>query len=616
MLKRFQFRGSFGKVFGDTIEISKKRGATHPRQLTGWGARITLFYTCLMIFFFFLSIRLFHLTLVEGAQNRNLSEQNRVKTAVIHAPRGIFYDRRGVPLVQNVPAYRVTGPCIKNEPCPTQFMTQEKLASSNLSRDSVYLERDFLRQYIYSFEMAHLLGYLGELSAEEVTNPFYTYQDYLTGDRLGRFGLEAQWEKNLRGIDGKELIEVDAAHNKIRTLGKIDAIPGTDITLAIDSDLQRIAYQAMGEYSGAIVVSKSKTGEILALVSTPSFDPNEFHKGLTTEAYQQLVTSPDRPLYNKATAGVYPPGSIFKPVVAVAALESGKVKPDTTFEDIGILRIGEFSFANWYFTQYGGTEGAVSLIKGLARSNDIYFYKIGETIGASFIAKWGKAFGIGTKTGIDYPVEAEGIMSDPVWRKKVLGTDWYLGDTYHLAIGQGDLAATPLQVNLWTNAISSGGVLCKPTLLKVGSSQFADRSCTDLKIKKETIETITEGMRRACSRGDDVGYQGTGWPLFDFTVMRETLDDAGGKGEKRSVPVACKTGTAEFGDPDNKTHAWFTAFAPLRQGFGGQAPNSENIATITGEPEIVVTVLVEKGGEGSSVAGPIAKKILEEWFKR
>ena len=626
-----------GKAFSDNVvQFSKKRRQNGPK-LTGWGARITLLYMLLIVGWFGLVVRLFHLTVVEGKENRELSEGNRVRTAIIHAPRGILRDRMGKPLVENVPGFRATGSCQKNLPCQTKFLTQSKWESlPPASKEDAFLERDFLRQYLYPLETAHVLGYLSEINADEIANPYYLYQDYLIGDRLGRMGLEATFEKKLRGVDGKELIEVDAENHRIRSLGKVDPLPGQDLTLALDLDLQRVAYQAMGESAGAVVVSKPKTGEILALVSTPAFNPNLIHQGLTTKDFQTLLESPEQPLFNRTVSGVYPPGSIFKLIVSTAGLESGKITKETQIEDIGILRIGEFSFANWYFTGYGKTEGQVDIFKAIARSNDIYFYNAGQLTGVETIAKWGKKFGLDQKTGIELPGEAEGVMPDPEWRKKVFGTDWYLGDTYHLAIGQGELQTTPLQVNLWTNAVASGGVLCEPTLLKVRSSQFrpkastngrwasgpdppladAVRSCTDLKIKKETIETVTEGMRRACSKGDDVGYQGTGWPLFDFTVMRETLDDAGGKGEKRSVPVACKTGTAEFGDPDNKTHAWFTAFAPLRQGFGGQAPNSENIATSTGEPEIVVTVLVEKGGEGSSVAGPIAKKILEEWFKR
>lgn len=624
MFKRFYFKGGLGKAFSDNLILSKKRAVNARRQLTGWGARLTLLYVILISAFFLLGVRLFHLTWIKGAENRALSEENRIRTVTIHAPRGIFYDRKGVPLVKNLESYRITGPCRRNVPCPPRLVTYEELSQSQQSKESIFLEKDFLREYIYPYEMAHVLGYLGEISESEITNPLYSYQDYLVGDRVGRTGLEAISEKNLRGIDGRELIEVDALNLKKRTLGRVDPVAGADITLSIDINLQRVAFEAMGENPGAVVVTRPKTGEILVLVSTPGFNSNKFHKGLTDTEYTGLLSSKDQPLINRAISQVYPPGSTFKLVSAVAALESGQMTKTTTVEDTGILRVGDFSFGNWYFLQYGKTEGAVDILKALARSNDIYFYKLGETVGVDEITRWGRTFRIGTKTGIDLGGEAEGVIPDRDWKKKVRGEDWYLGDTYHLVIGQGDLVVTPLQVNAWTSAIAAGGVFCKPTLLKtfafVKVSTFvgttADKqNCHDLKIKKDTIETITEGMRRACYQGEDVPYQGTGWPFFDFKVTKETLGEQEGKGEIRSIPVACKTGTAEFGDPDNKTHAWFTAFAPLPDS-GNQAVKLDQGTVIRGEPEIVVTVLVEKGGEGSSVAAPIAKKIMEEWFKR
>lgn len=607
-----RFITKLGKAFSDNVELSRNRlKVPGTRELRGWGARITGLYVILIILFFLLGVRLFHLTVIKGEENRELSENNRIRTAVIHAPRGIFFDRRGTPLAKNTTAFRVTGLCDQNSPCRTRFMTLDELTQSGISLKSVFLEKDFLREYIFPYETAHVLGYLGEISGEEISNPYYNYQGYLVGDRLGRAGLEAEFEKKLRGVDGKELIEVDAAHNKIRTLGKVDPIPGANLTLSLDIDLQKAAYQALGENPGAVVVTRPKTGEILALVSTPGFDTNLFNKGITVDKYKDLVNSVDKPLVNRAVTEVFPPGSTFKIIPAVAGLESGIIKPDTLIEDTGKVQVGTFSFSNWYFTQYGKTEGQVNMLRAIARSNDIYFYKLGEMVGVEKIAQWGHTFGIGAKTGIELPVEAEGIMPDVDWKEKVRHDQWYLGDTYHLSIGQGDLAVTPLQVNLWAQIIASGGIKCQPTLLKQTGSQTPSK-CVDLHIKKETIRIITEGMRRACSSGEDVGYQGTGWPLFDFTLMRETLTESGGAGEKQAVPVACKTGTAEFGDPDNKTHAWFTAFAPLPE-----APKTiAGAPSILGDPEIAVTVFVEKGGEGSSVAGPIAKKILEAWFKR
>lgn len=602
-----------GQAFSDNVlEFRRRRATPAPPRLRGWGGRITLLKLVLLASLFLLSVRLFHLTVVQGSENRNLSQENRVREAVIHAPRGIFRDRFGKPLVENIANVRATEFCEKGA-CPTKRFLEsewEKIPDKN----HYSVEHDFFRQYLYPYETAHILGYLGEISEDEMANPYYTYQGYNVGDRLGRMGLEEVFEKKIRGIDGKELIEVDSNGAVIRTLGKIDPVPGNDMTLSIDLELQKAAFTAMGEQPGVVIVSKPKTGEILALVSTPSFDPNKIHRGISPKEYALLTESEDQPLFNKAISGVYPPGSTFKIVAAVGALEEKAVTAQTLVEDTGILRIGEFSFGNWYFLQHGGTDGNVDIIKALARSNDIYFYRLGEAIGITKLAQWGKRLGLGSKTGIELSGEAEGVMPDPSWRKKVRDAEWYLGDTYHIAIGQGDLQTTPLQVNLWTNIIASGGKKCRPTLIKISDDkqQIAD-NCEDLQLKEETVKLVTEGMRRACYQGNDVEYQGTGWPLFHFSVTKETLTSEGGESQTFAVPVACKTGTAEVGDAAENAHAWFTAFAPLPDQY---VRSTGDATVITGEPEIVVTVLVEKGGEGSTVAAPIAKKILETWFTR
>jgi penicillin-binding protein 2 len=313
-------------------------------------------------------------------------------------------------------------------------------------------------------------------------------------------------------------------------------------------------------------------------------------------------------MFNRAISGVFPPGSTFKIISSVAGLESGKMPKDKTIEDTGVIKIGEFSFANWFFSEYGGKDGLVDMTKAIARSNDIYFYKLGETVGISTLASWGKKLGLGSRTGLELPSEAEGLMPDPVYKQKVRHEDWYTGDSYHVAIGQGDVQATPLQVNRWTSVIANGGKLCNYTLLQLTGS---GTHCQNLGLKKDTIDTVTEGMRRACVSSGPWGYQGTGYQLFDFTVTHEELTSDAGSGISRKVPVACKTGTAEIGDADSSTHAWFTVFAPLPQNS-----DTSKKDTISGDPEIAVTVLVEKGGQGSVVAAPVAKKILEEYFKR
>jgi len=253
--------------------------------------------------------------------------------------------------------------------------------------------------------------------------------------------------------------------------------------------------------------------------------------------------------------------------VAASALEEKKIDENTKINDTGIIRIGQFSFSNWYYTQYGKTEGEIGIVRAIARSNDVFFYKLGEMVGEDSLIEWAKKFKLGTKLGIEIAGESEGIIKE---ERKI-----YLGDLYHLAIGQGDLSVTPLQVNSWTQTIANGGKMCKPTIVRNQKSEIRDqKDCQDLGISETTIKLITEGMKEACSSG------GTAYPLFNF-----------------KIPIACKTGTAEFGDPKNKTHAWITAFAPID------------------DPQIAITVLVEEGGEGSADAAPIAKEMLKSFFE-
>ncbi len=264
----------------------------------------------------------------------------------------------------------------------------------------------------------------------------------------------------------------------------------------------------------------------------------------------------------------YHPGSVFKIVMATAGLESKVIDKNSLIEDTGILKVGDYAYKNWLWTKSGGTDGMVDIVKALRRSNDIYFYKLGEMLGVDRIKTWAEKYGFGAKTGVEIAGEVEGVVPDEDWKKKTKGEGWYLGNTYHLAIGQGDLDVTPLQVNQMTNIIANQGIKCQMSLLKETKPE-----CQKIGIKDETWLTIVEGMKQACKPG------GTAWPLFNF-----------------KTPIACKTGTAEVGDGSRETHAWLTAFAPIDN------------------PQISVTVMVERGGEGSDVAAPIVGDILKEWF--
>lgn len=562
-----------GKAFSDSVSATGKTATRMPREgAASWwlgAGRALIFATILFVSFFVLMWRLFDLTIIRGHEFRGLADSNRTRELVRHAPRGLLLDRTGKPLVVNIQQDRRVGN---------------------------FTEVDYRRQYMYE-NLSQVTGYTGELIERELHDEYYELRDYHGGDKIGRSGAEAYFEDKLRGRDGKELVEVDATGNIIRVLGRQEEIPGEDITLSVDASLSETTARAFpsGE-KGAVIVSKPSTGEILALYSAPTFSANRFSLGMSEGEYAVLLDNPDRPLFNRAIGGVYPPGSTFKIVTALAGLEEKLVKEDTTVTDDGSITIGPFTFPNWYFVQYGKTEGVLNIVRAIKRSNDIFFYKVGEWVGITKIAKWARLMGIGKTLGIELSGEATGLVPDPTWKAQQFNTpsdlaahndQWYLGDTYHVAIGQGYLLTTPLQVNAWTNIIASGGKLCRPTIQKetrdkrpASPAGRQETRCRDLGIKRETIELITRGMQEACAAG------GTGWPLFDFKV------------KNIPVPVACKTGTAEFGDPKNRTHAWFTAFAPVS------------------DPEISVTILVEGAGEGSNVAAPVAKKILEEWFGR
>lgn len=636
-----------GKAFSDSLILERSTRTLLPKY-TGpswWlgSGRALLFATTLCLALFILLWRLFDLTIIHGHSYRVLADGNRTRELIRHAPRGILYDRTGKPLVQNIPRFRLITPCEGDfqKDCVLTLSNEEgKIRQAQGLPSGQFLEVDYSRNYLFGNSLSHIVGFTGELSEKELSDEYYTLRGYRAGDRVGRMGVEAVYEEKLRGRDGRELVEVDASGKIIRTLGVDREIPGEDVTLSFDSALSRVAQEAFPkEYSGAVVIIKPATGEILALYSSPSFSSRVFSEGLTQDEYNKLIDDPNQPLFNRAIGGVYPPGSTFKIVTAISVLEEGAMRGDTTIEDIGVIKIGVASFPNWYFTQYGKTEGSVDMVKAITRSNDIYFYKAGEALGITKLAKWAHTVGIGKTLGIEVPGEASGLMPDPSWKEAYFTSPsdrearnnlWYLGDTYHVAIGQGYLLTTPLQVNTWTNVIASGGKLCKPTIKKVSSIKYQVSSCKDLGIQKKTIELIAEGMKRACEPG------GTGWPLFNFKVKSNTSQEQDKQeaidsslltrptfdSPAVSIPVACKTGTAEFGDPDNKTHAWFTVFAPLNSEVSRSKPQLASQGdplqnqTISGEPEISITVLVEGAGEGSDVAAPVAKKILEEWFGR
>lgn len=571
----------------------------------GW--RLLPFWFLLLAATSVLMGKLYTLQIAHGRENLLLSEVNRVLSQVVRPERGAIFDRNGEPLARNRPGFNVVldlnfpisnlaiALSLNEEEILEKIKKAEEegkpsvIVKSGVDRDTalrieansglfpgVSTEVEPVRDYVEGEVFAHILGFVGEASRQDLAR--LSDLGVRGGDTVGKSNLELLNEPALRGQAGERLIEIDTFGHQFRLLSEDPAVSGDSITLTVDANLQKQVFEALSEgvgrseaLGGAAVVQKVGTGEILALVSWPSFDPNLFSTGISETDYQKLLSDPRRPLFNRAVSGAFPPGSTFKIVTATAALEEAVITPSTVIDDKGSISVGSFVFHGW---ERGGL-GPVSLITAIAKSSDIYFYTVGggygsqRGVGVEKLAEWSRRFGLGSRTLIGLTGEVSGLVPDKAWKREVRDESWYIGNTYHMSIGQGDVLVTPLQLNNLTAAVANGGTLYKPLLLKNASPEVLRSNIASA----ETLDWVRRGMRAAASPG------GTAYPVYDF-----------------KLPVAGKTGTSEIGKGET-THAWFTCFAPY-----------EN-------PEIAVTVFLEEGGEGSHDAAPVARKILEAYFE-
>ena len=475
--------------------------------------------------------RMLFLTVFERGKYHLKSENNNIEHIRQYASRGVILDQLGRKMVEN------TGD-----------------------------ERGG-RKYLLGEQAAHLLGYMSQVREDELGCEYGLC--YYLGDWTGRTGVEKVYESRLKGRDGGKVVELDVKGATVRELGVNEAEQGTDVTLSINSELQRIVAEAVGERKGG-VVALDMQGKVMALYSGPSYDPNLFTVQSDEVEKQALLRDKESEYFlNRVTSGVYAPGSVFKLVTAYAGLESGEIDQETLIEDTGEIVIDQYRYGNWYFDQYGKTEGEINLERALARSNDIFFYRLGEKVGVDEIVSWASKMGLGERTGIELPGESEGLVPTRLWKERTTGERWFLGNTYHLSIGQGDLTATPLQIARMTLAAVSGR-RCQVSLL-----QDSEVECVDLGISSKNIEIVKSGMRAACATG------GTAFSFFEFGPY-----------------VLCKTGTAQHaGQTSDEVlpHAWITVAYP-----------GDN-------PEMILTVMLDSAGEGSYEAGPVAKEILGRW---
>lgn len=598
------------------------------RWLLVWLGLVSLF--SLLVF------RLFDLTILGGSKYRQIVDQNRLQTQPTIAGRGLILDRYGDALAWNMPVYLVASASAEGKITKT-YLDPAQAFKLLTSSESAQIQQVSERHYKSKLALSTAMGYVGEASSDDLA----ANANLEVGQWVGKTGLEKSLNSQLVGHNGQITWEVDVGQNIITKLKEEAAQAGQDITTSLDPYLSEIAYRSMGDWQGAVVIADGQTGQILSLISKPSYPAEVFAKlsGSPDERKQRrtqvssLLVSPDRPLYNRAVLGSYPPGSIFKPIVAMAGLESGQIDANFQVLDEGVLKVGDYQYGSWMFKQFGHGEGLLNLTRAIARSNDIYFYKVAEATGPDRIAQMANLFGLGKPVGLELTQESGGLVPTPEWKQATLGERWYLGNTYHYGIGQGDLLVTPVQMAQATQVLANGGQKCQLTLLT------HQPECEDLGFQKNNLNIVLQGMIEACSTG------GTAASLFSWnTDIGEKTGDS--LAQITQGKLACKTGTAEFGAADEKgrrkTHGWMIATVHIDPKFDSNPVQladfnqftpidssvpSSTLRTIWGQKiaqgnwpkSLVIAVLTESDAatpfkEGSREAGGVIREIIN-WIK-
>jgi penicillin-binding protein 2 len=590
------------------------------RRLT----RITFF---ILIAFGVLFVRLWFLQVIHGSKYRTQSENNRIYLRDVVPFRGLLYDRNGELLVDNRPLFilgavpedicdldsllaglqglveiddgsarkmiRGAQKCNPFQPVHIKKgLTRDELAqveTNMFSMPGVVMEVKPRRHYLYGPLASHLIGYLGEIDRKQLTSEEYA-QNRL-GDLVGKFGIERKWQKQLNGIRGGQQVEVDAYGRRLRVLFQRDAEPGSDVYLTIDKGLQMLAEKALEDKAGAIVAMNPMSGEILAMASSPAFDPNDFVRGMDRKGWESLVSNPRFPLQNRVTTGQYPPGSLFKIAVALAGLEEGIIDPQEK-----IICTGSHYFQGRIYRDWKkGGHGSVDLHKAFVESCDVYFYKMGQRIGIDTIARYARLLGLGSRTGLQLGSEKPGLIPDREWKLSHWHIPWQEGETLSVSVGQSFTLVTPIQMTRFISALFNGGILFRPQVTRsVGKGEggtvfrFQPDVMGRWSIRKEHVDLIKRAMLGVVNEP-----RGTG---------RAARTDM--------IQVAGKTGTAQvIALPEDKEtieeeevpykfrdHSWFVAVAPADR------------------PELALSIVIEHGGTGGGTAAPIAKMIIEGYF--
>ena len=573
-------------------------------------------YGAVVIVFLVLIARLVWLQLFQGDYYNSLAEGNRLRAIPLAAMRGVMYDRNGQILVGSRPSFMVTyvptqgkmtdeeanklsrllnmpadkilekAGKVKNSYVPTvlaQDLTPDVVTKVEERRNElpgISVDVQPIRYYPYDMMAAQIFGYVGQIDEDDMER--LKGEDGVSNvTQIGRAGLESYYDDVLRGKDGSRQVEVDASGSPVMEVERKNPVQGHNIHLTLDLNLQTALEKAMdaqiaqgiGVSGIAAVAVDPNTGAVLAMASRPAYNPNWFTRGITESEWKQINGNPNHPMENRVIAGEYPPGSTFKLITGAAALELKKITPDEMIFDSGRHWLVDMRNAG------GEALGWINFTEALAKSDNVYFYELGRRVGIDKLAEYAKMFGMGQKTGIAMRGEAVGLVASEEYKEKNYHQDWYLGDTFNSAIGQGFQLVTPLQAAMIVSEVANGGIQYKPFIVSridnldgTPYKIFAPEQTGTLEVSKTTLDLIREGMRNVAEESGTAGSLFAGFP----------------------VQVAGKTGTAE--NFSGRDHGWFVAFAPYDH------------------PRIVIAVLTEQGGFGASSSGPIVRAMLEEFF--
>jgi penicillin-binding protein 2 len=600
----------------------------HQRELYYFQLRLAIVGGTVLFAFFILLVRFFYVQVIQHEYYHTLAEQNRIFIMPVVPNRGLILDRNGVLLAHNFAAYTLEitptqvddiegvinelsvlvditpkdrkrfqklleeGHDFSSVPIRTRLNDEEvaRFAVNRFRFPGVEINARLFRHYPNGEIASHVVGYIGRISDNDVENLAGQglAANYSASDYIGKVGLEQRYEKELRGVIGYEHVETDANGRSVRTLRSILPVSGNNLLLALDARLQQVAEQAFGDHRGALVAIEPSTGGVLALVSKPGFDPNLFVEGIEPQNWDLLNNSPDHPLNNRALQGVYPPGSTFKPFMALAGLELGKRKPNFTISDPGyfVLSGGGHMYRDW---KTGG-HGMVDLHKAIVQSCDTYFYGLAQELGIDAIHEFAGQFGFGKKTGIDIEGEVAGLLPSQDWKQRRFQQKWFVGDTISVGIGQGYNLTTPLQLAFATAILADNGRIFRPHLVKqIEDSQTKALAIIEpqpvgrVALKPDNVQRVRDAMVDVTRPGGTAAWAGLN-AKYLFAGKTGTAQVIGMKGEKYEESRV---------NERHRDHALFIAYAPAD------------------DPKIALAILVENGGHGASTAAPIARQVLD-----